>query len=230
MNTYPPTQKPAELAESRLIEAILDGTFPFESSLPPERELAARLGVTRPTLREALQRLGRDGWIQIHQGKATHVCNPWHDGNLAVLIHLAEHANHHYPEFVEHLLSVRCLLTPAYCKAAIENAQDRTVSLFEQHPAIDASPEDFAEYDWRMHRELSILSGNPVFTLILNGFTSMYLVLAKRYFENSQAREHSFAFYLALYQAAVNGNSQQAYSVCQDVMQESIVFWQSINP
>jgi DNA-binding GntR family transcriptional regulator len=49
--------KPADLAENRLLDAILDGSFPINSNLPPERDLATQLGVTRPTLREALQRL-----------------------------------------------------------------------------------------------------------------------------------------------------------------------------
>jgi DNA-binding FadR family transcriptional regulator len=41
--------KPADLAESRLIVAILDGHFPIGDTLPAERELATQLGVTRPT-------------------------------------------------------------------------------------------------------------------------------------------------------------------------------------
>ncbi|MFZ3080168.1 MAG: GntR family transcriptional regulator, partial [Bellilinea sp.] len=56
-------QKPAEISESRLIDAILTGKFPIDTNLPAERELAVSLGVTRPTLRETLQRLARDGWL-----------------------------------------------------------------------------------------------------------------------------------------------------------------------
>ncbi len=37
-------EKPAELAENRLVSAILDGTFPIDSNLPP-KGTAARLGV-----------------------------------------------------------------------------------------------------------------------------------------------------------------------------------------
>ncbi len=217
MNTYPPTQKPAELAESRLIDAILDGTFPFESSLPPERELAARLGVTRPTLRETLQRLGRDGWIQIHQGKATRVCNPWQDGNLAVLKHLAEHADHRYPEFIEHLLTVRCLLAPAYCQAAVIQAPLEVLTLLKERPGKTATSDAYAEFDWRLHHELSILSGNPVFTMILNGFSDMYLGLAKHYFENPLARKHSDTFYLAIQNAVLADNTNQIQEMCQKV-------------
>jgi GntR family negative regulator for fad regulon and positive regulator of fabA len=70
---WQPVQKPAEMAETRLLEAILSGHFPINSNLPGERELAEQIGVTRPTLREALQRLARDGWLDIQQDKPTRV-------------------------------------------------------------------------------------------------------------------------------------------------------------
>src|SRR5574341_1576922 len=56
---WPAPAKPAELAYNRLIEAILDGSFPANTVLPGERQLAEMLGVTRPTLRETLQQIGR---------------------------------------------------------------------------------------------------------------------------------------------------------------------------
>ena len=107
-------QRPAELAETRLINAMLDDQFPINSHLPPERTLAAQLGVTRPTLREALQRLARDGWIEIHHGKSTRVRDYWHEGSLAVLGTIARRQDHIPPEFVPNLLQVRAVLAP--CK------------------------------------------------------------------------------------------------------------------
>ncbi|MEN4099414.1 MAG: GntR family transcriptional regulator, partial [Anaerolineaceae bacterium] len=88
MNWKPP-EKPGELTESRLISAILANHFPPGSNLPGERELAVQFGVTRPTLREVLQRLERDGWVEIRQGKPTRVLNYWQEGNLAVLVAVA---------------------------------------------------------------------------------------------------------------------------------------------
>src|SRR3990170_7275190 len=82
---WDPPLRPAELAETRLIAAILDGQFPINSTLPPERDLSTQLGVTRPTLREALQRLARDGWLEIRHGRPTRVRDYWHEGSLGVL-------------------------------------------------------------------------------------------------------------------------------------------------
>ncbi len=121
-------EKPAELTENRLVAAFLDGTFPVESSLPAERELALQLGVTRPTLREALQRLARDGWIEIRQGKPTRVRNYWQEGNLAVLAAIARRRQNLPANFVPDLLSVRILLAPAYARLAIERAPRCIVS------------------------------------------------------------------------------------------------------
>jgi GntR family transcriptional regulator, negative regulator for fad regulon and positive regulator of fabA len=53
-----PPQRPALYAEQALVTDILNGTFPPGSNLPAERELSIQLGVTRPTLREALRRYG----------------------------------------------------------------------------------------------------------------------------------------------------------------------------
>ena len=114
--------RPAELIESRLINAIVAGEFAINSNLPPERDLAQQLGVTRPTLREALQRLARDGWIEIRHGKSTRVRDYWHEGNLAVLGTIAHHQDHLPAEFVPNLLQVRELLAPAYARLAVKRS------------------------------------------------------------------------------------------------------------
>jgi len=49
----------------KLEEALLDGTFPANSKLPSERELAERYAVSRNTVREAIQQLGARGLVQI---------------------------------------------------------------------------------------------------------------------------------------------------------------------
>src|SRR5512143_3317361 len=104
MLPWNPIRKPAEIAEWRLLEAILSGRFAVHSSLPGERDLAAQIGVTRPTLREALQRLARDGWLDIQQGKPTRIRDYWQEGNLGVLSILAQMPAQQTPDFVADLL------------------------------------------------------------------------------------------------------------------------------
>lgn len=141
-------QKPAEIAESRLLEAILSGNFPVNDNLPGERELAEQIGVTRPTLREALQRLARDGWLDIQHGKPTRVRDYWREGGLAVLAVLAQTPAGRSPDFVTHLLEFRVLLAPAYTRQALKSAPGEVAALLETYDRLEDNPSVFSRVDW----------------------------------------------------------------------------------
>lgn len=229
MNWTPPL-RPAEATEYRLIQAILEGVFPPGSVLPNERELAARLGVTRPTLREALQRLARDGWLEIHHGKPTRVRDYWHEGNLTILSALTRFPESLPPTFITDLLQVRVLLAPAYCRLAFERALPEVRALLQ---SLSTLPEDamaFAEGDWQLHHRLTILSGNPIFTLILNGFADLYLKMARYYFASAEARGRSRAYYQGLLRCTNPPDPSAAEQLTREVMLESIHLWQSVAP
>jgi len=219
--------RPAERVENRLITAIVDGEFPINSTLPPERELAQRLGVTRPTLREALQRLARDGWIEIHHGKSTRVRDYWHEGNLAVLGTIARHQDHVPPDFVPNLLQVRELLAPAYARLAVKRAAKNLAKFLENYQNLLDSPEVFAKADWEVHQYLTIESGNPIFTLILNGFKDLYPSVGAVYFTPPKARARSRKFYADLRACAAARDPERAEIITREVMQDSFNLWKS---
>ncbi|MFL9925566.1 FadR/GntR family transcriptional regulator [Herbaspirillum lusitanum] len=60
----------------QLRKLIVDGEFPVGSRLPSERDLAVQLGVSRPSLREALIALEVEGYIEVHMGSGIYVCPP----------------------------------------------------------------------------------------------------------------------------------------------------------
>ena len=55
---------------------IDQGEFPVGSRLPAERELATQLGVSRPTVREALIALEVEGRLRIRVGSGIYVIEP----------------------------------------------------------------------------------------------------------------------------------------------------------
>lgn len=219
----PPDRRPAAHAEGELVSLILSRRFPPDSTLPPERELALQLGVTRPTLREALQRLDRDGWIEIRHGKSTRVRDVWREGGLNVLAAVVRNGGPLPPRFVTNLLEVRLAMAPAYARAAVDaNAAEIAAGLRER-PADTA--EAFADFDWNLHVLLTTRSENPVFTLILNGFGDFYRVMARLYFETPAARRASSQFYAALEQAAKKKSPERAEKVTREAMQHSLERW-----
>ncbi len=65
--------KVSDAVMNQIEEMILDGTFSPGGRLPPERELASRFGVSRPSLREAVQKLIARGLLTSRQGGGTYV-------------------------------------------------------------------------------------------------------------------------------------------------------------
>jgi len=222
-------EKPAEFTENRLIEAILTKHFPINSTLPAERELATHLGVTRPTLREALQRLARDGWLDIQQGKPTRVRNYLQEGNLGVLSALARFSAYQPNDFIPNLLNIRILMAPSYTRLAIERSPQEVARFTKQHITLSENKQEYASFDWEMHHKLTILSENPIFTLILNGFRELYFPMACVYFQSEKARNTSKAFYHALYQVSITPAPQKAEQITKQVMEESLSLWIKIS-
>lgn len=226
MTQWEAPNKPAELTENRLVEAILNSTFTINSFLPPERELAEQLGVTRPTLREALQRLSRDGWLEIRHGKPTRVRDFWREGNLTILGAIARFPQYLPVDFVKHLLQIRLLLAPEYTRLAVANAREEVLRYLKRRKELADSAEAFVEFDMNLHILCTQLSGNPVFTLIFNGFGETYISMGKLYFSVPASRESSRGYYESLSDATASGNLDLVEQVVRAIMLQSITLWQ----
>jgi GntR family negative regulator for fad regulon and positive regulator of fabA len=227
MIDWSPPKKPAVYAEKSLILAILNDDYPPGSILPAERELAAKLGVTRPTLRETLQRLERDGWLTIQQGKSTRVNDYWIEGGLNVLNALVQHSENLPPNFIPNLLQVRLVLAPVYTRLAAENSPAQVIEYLKDYVSLNDYPEDYASFDWRLHHTLTIASGNPIFTLILNGFAGFYEQMACIYFRQLGTRQASQEFYRSLYEATKQNDAIAAENITRSMMIKSIMLWES---
>jgi DNA-binding FadR family transcriptional regulator len=68
----------------KLLSDIVSGTHPAGSRLPAERELSRQLGASRPTLREALRRLGEWNLVEPRRGSGV-VVRPYRDWSIEVL-------------------------------------------------------------------------------------------------------------------------------------------------
>jgi GntR family transcriptional regulator len=63
-----------ELARDALLDLVDD--LGVGSAIPPERRLAAELGISRPTLRAAIEELVREGLLLRRHGSGTYVAEP----------------------------------------------------------------------------------------------------------------------------------------------------------
>lgn len=75
---------------ARLEAMILEGTLKAGERLPAERVLAEQFGVSRPSLREAIQKLAAKGLLSSRQGGGTYVCENLGSTFSDPLMHLLE--------------------------------------------------------------------------------------------------------------------------------------------
>ena len=68
---------------------IKSGEFPAGARLPPERDLAKQLGVSRPSVREALIALEVEGLVEVRIGSGIYV-QPGNEGSAGAKTHEAE--------------------------------------------------------------------------------------------------------------------------------------------
>ena len=221
--------KPAAFAEQRILEAILDRSYGPGDALPGERDLSQALGVTRPTVRETLQRLAREGWVTIAHGKPTRVNDYLSQGGLGLLGTLARYGHHLSHDLVSHLLQTRTLLLPGVAALAAEKNGPGLLAVLARVPENpeDADPSDWSRFDWELQREMVILSGNPVVRMIFNDFEPVYQVMGERYFLRTENRAASLAYYRDL-AAALAGNSGRVKSLVAEAMARAQSLWEGM--
>jgi GntR family transcriptional regulator, transcriptional repressor for pyruvate dehydrogenase complex len=134
--------------------------------LPPERELAARLGVSRPSVRAGLRTLATIGIVRTRHGSGTYVT----DGPPRLDVRPLRLLSALHGFRTEHLDEARRLLEVAVAGLAAERAGgEHLMVMAEQVSGMFASVEDpqgFAACDARFHRGIAAASGNPILSSI----------------------------------------------------------------
>jgi GntR family negative regulator for fad regulon and positive regulator of fabA len=219
--------RPTQHAEHFLIVAILDGTYPQGTHLPSERVLAKQIGVTRPTLRETLQRLASEKWVTIQHGKPTRVNDFWQEGGLSMLSTLAKYSDCLPNGFITHLLELRATLLPTFARLAARKSPHELLRHLAHCNHLVSEATAYARYDWELQTLMARHSGNPVYLLILNDFSSVFHSMAMEYFNHARARRASLTFYQEL-TAAIRLGGPAVSRLVAEAMAQSVVLWEEI--
>ena len=132
--------------------------------------------MTRTTLREVLQRLARDGWLTIQHGKPTKVNNFWETSGLNILETLARLDQDKVPDLGPDggtAALARTNICTIFIRGAIRNNPEQAAEILRGADDVENTAEAYADFDYRLHHQLSFASGNPIYALILNGFKGL---------------------------------------------------------
>ncbi|MEU4597876.1 GntR family transcriptional regulator [Nocardia sp. NPDC023988] len=141
----------------QIAEQVLGGELAVGSSLPSERQLAEALGVSRPAVREALQRLAAAGLVSVRQGEATTVLDYRRSSGLEVLPRLLLRGESIDPAVARSILEARLHNGPKIAELAARRVRREAARGGGTTLSVEAAAAPIAEPESAVDNELTLL-------------------------------------------------------------------------
>lgn len=151
---------------------IVSGELGPGDRLPPEKELAERLGLSRNSMREAVKALEVIRVLDVRRGDGTYVTSLEPDLLLEAIGFVVDM---HDDDSLLELFAVRRMLESQATGLAASHGEDAAIdALQEEVDAVDAgvSIDDLVEHDLRFHREIVRMAGNGYLSSLVEGLSS----------------------------------------------------------
>lgn len=149
-----------EVIIQQIKNQIKKGILKPGEKLPSERELADQLGVSRASVREAIQALAFSGYLEVIQGKGTYI--------LEIAIKYDEIVNF-FSEFsnysLDYLMEVRIMLEGEFARLAALNASQEEIDVIERVFNEIVSSKDLNTFfvkDLEFHLTIAKATHNPI--------------------------------------------------------------------
>ena len=169
------------------LRSLIDqGEYPVGARLPTERDLADRLGVSRPTVREALIALEVEGRLRIRVGSGIYVTEP----PPAPVIQVAQPAEGPFE-----VLTAREFVESAIAAEAARVARDADVAdldaILDAMARAPSPSEEAIRLDRAFHMSIAGIIGNSVLVRIVGDLFDQrinpYFRQLASYFENRES-------------------------------------------
>ena len=206
----------AEHIADRLVTAIALGEFVPGQRLPTERDMAAMLGVSRTTVREAIHRLSALGHVEVRRGR---------NGGTFVISDAGPEATEMIrrtllPEWerFERLFDFRQLIEPLIARVAAERRTDQDVPVIRDilQAYVDAGDREASRAaDEALHATIARATHNPYLVALsasIRGEISLGFG-AEPY--SSQIRARAVGDHGALADAVIGGDPERALEVAR---------------
>ena len=165
-----------ELFLSQMEEMILSGELKPGDKLPPERELADTMGISKTVVHEGIRELSRRGFLDVLSRKGVHVADYTSTGNLDTLFAMIRYRGG-MPDrkILISLLDTRLYLEGPALRILCERQDPADLAKLSEildavRKALDLDITDFASALFLYRRTIVTLTGNCISPLVMNAF------------------------------------------------------------
>jgi GntR family transcriptional regulator, transcriptional repressor for pyruvate dehydrogenase complex len=189
---------------------IENGTLKPGDKIPPERDFARELNISRASLRTGIGYLAAMGVMKVRHGVGTFIADgPPDFGKSSLSLMGALHGFQSWQVFEARLI----LESNLAALAAERGGEEHHAALAEQVAEMFASVENPAEYlihDVMFHRIIAQASGNPILAAVMETVTSSMYDRRRKTVERSRDLRESAEMHHAIYRAIRGRKSQEA--------------------
>ena len=194
---------------------ILSGKLKPGEKLPPERELAINLGVSRPSLREALQKLEAKGFLEQVQGDGTYVKSVTADSFDSFIEEFAKKEN-----AIFDLVEIRRILETWAAYVAAERATESEIKQLQEYLNEMKEAKDYGEIgyvsDANFHSTISYATHNVLLIHIMNNIYEwierVSFEVRKNMYRDEKSHEELLAQHTAIFNAIKDRKPLSAYN------------------
>lgn len=216
-----------EACINRLEELILSGELQIGERLPSERDFAARIGVSRPVLHEALVDLDAKGLVRIVPRRGVFVNDYRRFGSMEILSSLLTYHNGRLdPAFTQSMIDMRLVVEMETARLAAQNRGEEQLAelhalLADEQKAACCNPQSLTDLDFSFHLSVAIASGNLAYPLIINSFKGVYTSLTGEFFRKyygTDVVESVRQFHVRIVDAIERKSAEDAASLMREML------------
>jgi len=198
-----------EIIVQQIKDQVKKGILKPGEKLPSERELADLLGVSRASVREAIQALAFSGYLEVIQGKGTYI--------LEIATKYDEIVNF-FSEFsnysLDYLMEARIMLEGEFARLAAVNANQEEIDEIERIFNEISNSKDLNTFfvkDLELHLTIAEATHNPIMNGLMKIIGEMLYKETRKIIEISRdTRENTIKTTRDLVQAIKKRNAEQA--------------------
>jgi len=212
-------RKVTSIAAEQVVEAIKNGDYPVGSKLPSEFELAEQMGVSRPSIREALSALQAMEIIESRPGSGNFVlrCPSSSEEEDTVLLIETEAG-------CRDVMDARQALEPPVAALVAANRVPGIVATLRaildemRTHALNDDYESYIDADKKFHLAIANAAGNSLVTAALKPLLDtmeqrVYREFTRQYYlKNKDDLGHVVDLHKEILDAIVDGDSETAFS------------------
>ena len=184
-----------DLFIEQMEEKIFTGELKAGDRLPPEREIAKSMQISQTIVNNGFAVLAGRGLLKVVPRKGTFVADYLNEGGLEALSAVVHYTSRHLEiPFTIDLYCFRLGCESAFFQTACLNMteQDRAemTRYYQKSRESTDDCETFAENWYQFIRFMSIVSGNKIYRMIINGHKQMYLAVFRALHQHAPMPEY----------------------------------------